>query len=275
VDAAPTVQAEVETHAVSEIPTFISQLRDGLQQEANEFVERMQTRMGGVIGTVLHEYNQELADAQASRRRSYIVAIASLGLVFLVVYLAYIKWLGRPVGQSRWEAIFWGVLINAIGDVVGLAYAKLRDHYPQTKSKIKDRELASLKDQVHSAIEDALKNFSIVQTSVLTTKLEALYVSVTSPRSDPWQASAEQSYHALRTITDGYDTTRKRYLDVIDKFARQCGSYFEDHNQNLEKLKATAQAIKEKAIEPSFKLLENTKSNLRAVRDEINAIKFH
>jgi hypothetical protein len=135
-------------------------------------------------------------------------------------------------------------------------------------------EAASTSCQIRLAVEDAFKDFSVVQTPILSSKLVSLYSSITSPPADPWQNAIDEQYVKIRKLTDDFDDLRKRYVAVVDQLATGCGSYFEDHKRNLQELGSTAQSIKEQAIEPSFRLLEDTSTDLRAVRDEIIGIKF-
>ncbi len=274
VETPPSLLQEIENREVTQLPNFISQLKDALQEDANDFVTRMQSRIAAIIGGVLNNYSRELRAAQTERRRSYILAIGGLGLLFLIGYLGYSKWLSQQAGQSRLEVLLWGLAANAIGAALGFAIAKWRDHYPQTKTQTKQRQLAALTEQVRLAVEEAFKDFSVVQTPILSSKLEALYSSVTSPPIDAWQTAVEDQYAKIRKVTDDFEELRKRYITVVDKLASACGTYFEDHNRNLQELKSTAQSIKEQAIEPSFRLLEDTSTDLRAVMDEIKRIKF-
>jgi hypothetical protein len=114
----------------------------------------------------------------------------------------------------------------------------------------------------------------VLEASVLGKKLEKNFNSLVFPSNDAWQASVEDLYSDIRTWFSTYREIRRQYLSVVESFARDSGRYFEDAQQNLATLKSTAKAIKERAIEPSFDLLEQISVQLGAVRDEISVIRF-
>jgi predicted GTPase len=273
-ESAPSVEEPMEESAAKQLPSFVSELKDGLQREADDFITRMQTRLAGVIGTVLHDYDKDLSLARRARTKSYATAIIATGVLALLLYLGYKRWLSKDIGKTLLEVLLWGVAANIVGDLLGLGFAWLRDHYPKTKLKIKDQYLAVLGEKIRASIDDALQQFSVVQTPILAARLEKVYAALTAPHGDSWQASAEEQYRNLRTLSNNFEEIRRRYLEAIDSFTKECGLYFEDAQKNLGTLKSTARAIKERAIEPSFKLLERTSDELRAVKDEIIAIRF-
>jgi hypothetical protein len=67
---------------------------------------------------------------------------------------------------------------------------------------------------------------------------------------------------------------RQEYLTFIDEIHKRCAPYFTDASKNLKILNAIARRIKERAIEPSFKLLDHTRQQLESVKKEVEAVEF-
>jgi hypothetical protein len=56
--------------------------------------------------------------------------------------------------------------------------------------------------------------------------------------------------------------------------AEASSAYFSDTKENLQKLDSFSENLQSESIQPSFSLLESTKTNLESVIQKIKAIEF-
>ncbi len=267
--------SRIELNASNELADVLDDVKSELQSETNTFVGDLQDKLAGAIATTLIEYDKERSEANRARKIRYTVLISVMGGVSVAAYLLF-NWVTRPVGPTLFEVLGWGMLIEIAGNFFGWGVARYKDKYPQKKREIKQRHSAILTDKVKGIINEAVRahKFMVLQPTVLGKKLDKVYSALTFPASDAWQRSVEELYGKVRGWNARYKELRRDYLSVMEIFGKDSARYFEDHKKNLDSLKSTAQDIKERAIEPSFDLLAQTSDRLKAVKDEITAIRF-
>jgi hypothetical protein len=79
-------------------------------------------------------------------------------------------------------------------------------------------------------------------------------------------------FRELRNALGRLIWVRRRYLGIVVDVERECESYFSSEDKNLGHLKEVAEEIKAKAIEPSFRLIEDTRIELARIADELEGI---
>lgn len=275
IDSPASSLVRIEQAAATELSTLLTDLKNELDRETGEFIGSMQTNLAGVIGTILHEYNSESSAAKQARTRRYAILVGGMAISTAIGYYIYYR-VKQPVGQSLFEILGWGLLVEIIGTALGFGIAWFKDNYPETERKIKARHLAILKEKIKQTIESAVKahTYSVLQPQMLGKKLEKIYTALSTSPSDAWQAAIEDFYRNVKGWNLKYKNIRQKYLSIIESFTKDSGRYFEDAQKNLATLKSTAHEIKENAIEPSFELLARTSEHLRALKDEITSIRF-
>ena len=158
-----------------------------------------------------------------------------------------------------------------------LSIIKFRDNFPVTKRELRDLHVAKLREELAQAATDLTDDhkFVIMQPASLGAQLDKLYSKLLSPSGDAWQGNIEETYKEVSQHITDYQSVRGRFLSVVNGLAKNCAGYFENQSKNLEILRDASESIKQKAIEPSFELLERTKDELSRVKDEIiKAIEF-
>lgn len=269
------LQLHIEQRTVELQPSMVAEIQVGLQKEADELVTDVQTRLAGNIAEILEEYEADITIARKEQRLSYLLAILGGGALTLFIYAGY-RWLLEPAGQSRLQVVFWALVANAVGDLAGYLWIRLRDHFPRTKRQIQHRHIAVLRERFRSSIADAVEGlkFQTLTSEGLGARLNKVYASLSSLPQDAWQAEVDNRYNQLSRWSREVADLRKTYIEALDNFAKSCSQYFEDTQKNLDTLKHTAKSIHEQAIEPSFTLLEQTRGELEALKDELREIAF-
>lgn len=275
VDLAPPVGIAVQNEAAQQLPSLQEEVKTALQSEIDDFIGSLQTKLSGVIGIALNEYERDRSAAQAKRTRKYTIVITSVGLSFLLGYAVY-RWVKDPVGQSLIEILGWGVLIEIIGNLIGLGYLHFRDNYSETKRTIKERHSAALAEKVRSTVDGHVKDhvFVSLQNTVLGRKLLKIYTTITTEKEDAWYEAVRRQYQNLQTSVARYQEIRSTYLSILEGVVRDSSRYFENAEKNLHTLKSVATQIKDQAITPSFNLLAETSQELEDLRNEISGIQF-
>lgn len=270
-DEPPSMRRHLEDDANQQLATITDELKRGLQSEANDFVDRAQTRLAGVIATRLHAYISELTVARSKRRSQYTILAGSTGLASLILVSLNV-WMNR---SSTFRDVWWAVIAAFLGVIIGVLVARLRDSYPDRHREIAETNRAKLNDEIASALDALVKDhrFVVLGEAELVPRLAAIYSKLIN-RVDDWQVHAEEQYRKLRTLNTQYQEMRQRYLKVINSLIKDCGTYFEDQQKNLAVLESTTKSIKEEAIEPSFEVLAQTRSELSGVKDELSGIRF-
>jgi predicted GTPase len=267
--------ARIELAVDEPLSKLLSEVKNELHQETGEFVGSLQTKLEGVIAFTLNEYNKERDAASRDRKIRYATFTGVTGAGAAIAYYIYYK-VKQPVGQSLFEVLGWGLLIEIIGNMLGFGMAFFKDKYPVTKHQIKTRYLVLLKERISKTIDEAVRDYSspVLQQQVFGRRLEKIYTALSSIPNNSWRASVDDLYRKARTWNTQYKEIRRKYLSVIESVTKETGRYFEDAQGNLAALKSTANEIKEHAIEPSFSLLANTSERLSVVKDDISAIRF-
>jgi predicted GTPase len=252
------------------------ELGDELQRETAQFIERAQTSLANVFGQVIDSYDQAIKVASKRRVWTYATTAGSLVVVAFCLTAGY-AWLRHPAGQSVGAVLGWGVVANILAAALGLGVARLRDNYPETKKKISDHHLARLASMVVSVLDGLTGNhkFGCLQEPVLIARLKKVYSELTQNLADDsWQHEAEEMYELLRVNHRELSSLRSEYLGVVGELTKGFSRYFDDAKKNLQVLQRISEGVKDRAIQPSFQLLENTNSALCELRDAIAAIQF-
>jgi hypothetical protein len=213
--------------------------------------------------------------ASAARKRQYLWIIATSSALALLLYLGY-RYLASTAAQSIFQTIMWGFVSTLFGDVVGFLIARFRDTFPQTTGKIREQFAVNLRESVHKVIdlEIGSHRFEALNEAYIGNRLRELYVHILGTAADPWHAKAMEYLRTIRHLYGQLDAIRSGYLTSIEEIHRQCAQYFTDASKNLDVLNTVAGKIKERAIEPSFELLDQTQRQLEYVKKEIDAVEF-
>jgi predicted GTPase len=276
IERAPTLDNLIKSQLSEDIPIFFDRLANELQREAEDFLARAQTKFQSVLATSIGGYNSDLLAARRDRRNKYATAAALVAGIWVVIYILYVL-IRRPVGQSAVEVVLWGLAINLVWEILVLGFIKFRDKFPATKSELKTLHIAKLREEMAQAKAELTRNYQFLATqpSSLGSRLDKVYATVLSSSEDAWNATAREMYEKIRNWNAAFEQLRIRYIAAINSLAKNCSTYFENPSKNLETLKEASEAIKQRAIEPSFKLLENTEQELNSVREELLGISFN
>jgi predicted GTPase len=251
------------------------ELKQELQADSDRLSAKVAAAVGGLIAGTKADYDATMKGATKERRNRYLGITSVAGIIALAFYVGF-HYLTQPPPQTRFSTIAWAVLANVIGDIVGIVVARLRDRFPDTARKIRERFNAMLRTNVRKLIDSELKafEFTTVNERALTHRLTQLYQRIVMADAEAWRPQATEYFRQLKGLQIEYGAVRSSYVAVIDNISRHCAGYFSDASRNLNILNSVAGRIKERAIEPSFQLLAETRRQLENVKKDIEAVDF-
>ncbi|MBB4367890.1 hypothetical protein GGD63_000659 [Bradyrhizobium sp. cir1] len=266
-EIAPSIEAEQK-----QLQTSIT---GELSEDIRHLTGRLDIQLSSTIAEANQQYNADILNARRRRRWRYITAM--LGTVGLasVAYLFYI-YVNRDVPQDMLNSIAWNLVAEVIAVGVGWGIAKWFDDFPKTTARILGDSRSILKGKVFNIVDEALNShdFSTLDEAKLAEKLSASYARLIEIDPDGWEQIATERIDALRHSENDYRRLRAEYEVVMDDVFDHTSSYFSDATKNLDRLTRVAARVKERAIEPSFELLAETRASLEQVKNQIRSVEF-
>jgi predicted GTPase len=267
--------AEIQNAASDEQIAFQAEISRQLQVDSDRLCERVALALSSLLVNTKTDYDSAMRAAKGARRTRYFLIIATSSTLAVCAYAGY-RYLSSTAPQSIFETIIWGLVSSVVGDAVGYLIARLRDSYPETTSRIHEKFGVNLRASVHKAIEEGLSShkFEALNEVTISHHLREIYAHVLSVPADPWHILAMEHLREIKSLYSQLDGLRLSYIASVDEVHRQCAQYFTDASKNLEVLNRVAGKIKERAIEPSFGLLDQTRRQLEYVKKEIEGVEF-
>jgi hypothetical protein len=265
----------VETAAAAASSTFRSDILRQLQSDVDRICGNVSSSIASLIVNAKADYEAEMRAVRAARRRRYLRIAAITALVLLFFDLAYYHY-NLPAPESTLGAISLHVISGLIVEALVLLVARWREHVPRLIVRTRERFHTNLNDAARKAVEAELGSyqFEALIEGGISNRLYQTYEHIFSACTDPWHLKAVEFLRALRLLRTDYVALRQEYLTFIDEIHKRCAPYFTDASKNLKILNAIARRIKERAIEPSFKLLDHTRQQLESVKKEVEAVEF-
>jgi hypothetical protein len=127
--------------------------------------------------------------------------------------------------------------------------------------------------QLSAKLPDELRLDSLNE-AVLSTHINRIYIQALSIENTNWRSTASEFLKSTRELQAKFITTRRGHLANIEELRVGALRYFNDPAHNISLLTTVAQKIKERAIEPSFQLLDTTREQLLSVKNEVTNVSF-
>lgn len=266
---------------LSIIPTIDSErkaARDAVAAELHDeilkLVSRLEVRLSAVLVEHARRYDDDLRLARKKRYWRYASIIVGVGGLSFGAYLLVM--FNRDVSQDILNSIGWNLAASGISGFVGFLAARALDNFPRTESQVREEAQKLLRRDIARVVDEDLQatQFVSIDTSRLLERLKNSFRLVVDTDPDGWQSVAAERLNSLRELRSEYEKVRREYLDGIEELVSGISAYFSDAEKNLKTLNRVADRIKERAIQPSFTLLDETRASLDQVRREVGAIDF-
>jgi hypothetical protein len=193
----------------------------------------------------------------------------------LVVNFAYYHY-SLPAPKSTLGTVALSILSGLIVEVLVFLAAHWQENFFERAGQIRERHHVTLIKEVQDVTKSALGNEGsvVLEEGNINVRLARIYERVFSTCNDSWDLKAQEFLEELRIVQADYMGLRADYLSFVEETCRQCSEYFASSVSNLRILNTVAKKIKERAIEPSFKLLNKTEQDLRSAKQDVEAIRF-
>lgn len=255
--------ALIKNGLVNEIDLSIAQLEQNIN-----------IRIRSIFSDFLNDWENEVDRMKRDRKQRLITLTLSFGFAGLILYIIYILGAKIDLANNLFIAFTFGIFVNLVSNGVGFIWAKITDKFPINIKIRETRLLSQLRDNYAQTVDDSLNNFdtSYILDSQIIHEYWKNLLLIEPLRL--WSTKNEVFYNELKEFSDEYATLRQEYLNVVNSIVEIASSYFENTENNLEKLNGFLDDLQQTAIKPSFELLAHTKENLDLVIQNIQTIDF-
>jgi predicted GTPase len=265
----------IENTATAASSTFRSDILRHLQSDVDRICANVNSTIASLLVNAQTDFDNAMRAVKVSRRKRYFRFGAITAVVLFFLDLGYFHY-NLPAPESTLGAVSLHVMSGLIVESLVLIFARWREHVPRVATQTRERFHTNLNDSIRKAVEAGLTSyqFEALSEGAISTRLYQAYEHIFSSCTDSWHLKAVESLRTLRLLRTEYMAIRQEYLSFIDEIHKRCAQYFTDATKNLKILNAIARRIKERAIEPSFKLLDQTRQQLESVKEEVEAVEF-
>ncbi|MCD8031333.1 MAG: hypothetical protein LUF85_11080 [Bacteroides sp.] len=201
-----------------------------------------------------------------------LILIISMGLFYILP--KYYTQDNLTVGQ-QW---LLGLLINGSSALIAIFISRKKDKYNQYYENIENKILESKKETVSHVLEEGFDKFrdDLIDnqgqkiSDLLNQQTDEILKMITSRKYN----SNNTSLHVQLVEKESQlKTFLIEYSSSLNEFKATCNKVFTNANSK-QILSEQSQQIKENFINPSFKLLEDTRNNIAEVKSKIEVVDF-
>jgi hypothetical protein len=246
-----------------------------VQKDVDELSRKLEVRLSAALVDARDRFQAAIGAAKKERRKRYIGIVVFGGLLSAALYFGYL-YLNYQASQNLLSIIGWSLVTNLFGDGLGYLAARALDNFPQTSSTIRENCEIQFRGKIADLAEDEMKahDFAALNEPNLAERLSQVYRRILANDPDGWHQRAGEHLAQLKDVYSDYHKAWVEYVEVVNEIGNRVSAYFSDATKNLELLNAVAGRIKERAIEPSFSLLDHTRQSLDDVKEQIQAVEF-
>jgi predicted GTPase len=259
----------------SERDRFASNLQAGLQGEIDRFCSGISIALANLIVQAKEKCDSDLRILRSARIKRYSVAFMVTALLFGLGSFFY-RHSGGPAPHTILGETVMNLGCGLVVEAVVLGLLKIKENASKLLAKTRVQALVKLQDEVKHEIDNQMRSLTLnsLNEQVLTIGLGKIYERALDLPSAAWRAKATETLEAIRRIASKYSDLRKAYMEIARQTREDALQYFVDSTRNLTVLNYVASRIKEKAIQPSFNLLEKTRDELLSVKTQVEAIRL-
>ncbi|MGC1685533.1 MAG: hypothetical protein WA734_07940, partial [Candidatus Acidiferrales bacterium] len=260
----------VATESHSMVQDLFRELRDNV----GLFIGSLEAKLSGIFVERRRAYEKEISAAQKRRRFLYGGAFVVGVLLGVCTFYAYAYSVEIP--QNDFHAVLWNIVAQLIWAPLSFVAAKTIDNFPKRSATIRREHQAILRSSLeNAALKEATSyEFAAISVPALTLRLDRTYQTVIDYDPDSWSMTAGERLTVLRDLQSEFGKTHAECVDLVETVTDKVSSYFSDATKNLQLLNDAADKIKARAIEPSFKLLGDTRESLHQIKQLVHEVEF-
>ncbi|WP_315805692.1 hypothetical protein [Bradyrhizobium sp. SZCCHNS3002] len=264
----------LDSLVATESHLLVQDLFRELRDDVGLFLGTLETKLSSIAVDRRRAYKLEIADARRRRRLLYGGTLLAGVLLGVCTYFGYTHSVDIP--QNDFHAVVWNIVAQLIWAPIAFLTAKAIDKFPKRSATIRSEHQALLRSELESAAqrETSTHEFVAISIPVLIKRLEGVYQTVIDYDPDSWSTAATERLSALCDLHSEFIEIRREYAELVESVTDKISSYFSDATKNVQLLNSVADKIKAQAIEPSFKLLGDTRESLNRIRQQVHEVEF-
>lgn len=267
----------------------------------NNFFEKEEFEVGKILqetkilieNSLDHTYQEKLLKVYEQHRNDHSIYIEKKSQQKKQRFLALGKWIGLSTAFGAlcffavlklnmvtpngvvWT-LFFGVASSALSGFIGLIIGMLRNDL----NKLTERHRQAFHNKALQDLKTAFNEdfFSRMSQSITELRqkkmasLENAYLIRLGRVTNKGNLDINAILSGLFAQNNLLINKVTEYLRLISEFQQQFTGIFSNQEENIGKISAITSQIKQNSIEPSFALIETTKSDLEKVRAEIESV---
>ena len=274
---------EIKDDELGIINSYIRKFKS-LQKESNNnikdyFYEKIQSINSRITKAEI-EKDKELKRIRKERILYYLKSCIPFCLILLItIGLFWVLPKFYPldnlmVGQ-QW---ILGLVINGSSALLTFVISKRKDRYNEYKESTKSRVLESKKEIVSSVLEEGFENFKV---ELIDDQSQQINEFLNQQTDEILKMILSEKYNSNNMLLHAQLIEKESQLKVflteysssLNEFKSTCNKVFTNSNSK-QILAEQSEQIKENSINPSFKLLEDTRNNIAEVKSKIEVMDF-
>ena len=252
-----------------------SEISPQLQAEIARFCGDTNARISSAIIDAKTLYDSRIHAFRSERRRAYAIWCSLAGIVWLLTLAVYHHH-EQAAPKSAVGELLLGIIAGGILQVGTVLFVSWWKSLPKLLDRTEEDVHTKLNGdlrQLSAKLPDELRLDSLNE-AVLSTHINRIYIQALSIENTNWRSTASEFLKSTRELQAKFITTRRGHLANIEELRVGALRYFNDPAHNISLLTTVAQKIKERAIEPSFQLLDTTREQLLSVKNEVTNVSF-
>lgn len=268
-------QAEVSQDLDAARMKFAIELQAGIQSEVDSFCSNLSVSLGNLIAQAKSKADSAETNLRHARLRRYLVAGGLTAIAYACASFVY-HHSGAPSPNTLAGEAGLNLGCGVLVEFVVLGILKMRENAPRLLAEARDRIHMKLREDVHELVTTRMNslNLSTLTEATLTARLFKIYERTLDQPSAAWKERARETLESLRKFSARYTELRTSIIQLAEQVRSEAAQYFADSARNLAVLNQVAEKIRVKAIQPSFDLLAETRTELQTVRSDVDTIAF-
>ena len=254
--------------------SLASDLTQALQADVALFCSELNLRISEAIVDAKSKYDYQVEHFRTERRRSYVLFCGIMGLIWLAAVVAVHH--ERPAPKSAAGEAALSIAAGLILQLGTVLFVNWWKSLPKLLNRVQEDVHSKLSRNIREEIAKALQSirFGALDEAIMSARLNKLYIETFSVENELWRGVAVEFFMAIKDLQQKFMNVRQQQLANIDALRAGTLKFFADPTHNLTILTGIAVKIKERAIEPSFSLLDTTREQLLKVKNQVLSVTF-
>ncbi len=263
-----------EIYKDSSVSSTKKSLFNSIDTALKEMQEILNAKISDLITKFSEEWKLDVEEMRIERGRRIRAFIVSTCIASTILCMIYFH-LSKIDFANNWATVVTSSLfVNLISVPIASWLEKMVTNFPKNIKKREKEILDRLRTEYSSTINESIINIkSVIHLDEKIISDLWANILVSEPRKN-WLAQRQGFHKELGLCLDDYNKLCREYSEIAKMSAEVSSEYFSDTKENLQKLDSFSENLQSESIQPSFSLLESTKTNLESVIQKIRAIEF-